>query len=342
MKNLKRITTWIVLSLLIQFIGFFYIDKYYLSTNATVKVKKVENKASDKKPDVEVKIPENAEHISVSFDGKYVAYYDGDKLKVCNTKNGENKDISFDEGVQVSYYKWLSDRNRMLIGEKHNNDDGAGFKLSYYDVDKDTKEEIKDLTWADENSEVKDIQASTLTNVIYVKVARSGGRSSIYWINIMKEMKKVNTNAYLVGETAILYHDDKLLYEDATYNKVYATNMENSIRISGVDKPRILGVDNDDNVYIGSMENDKITKIYYGTLEKPTKEWNVLPLRDPVDKKGIFISEQGKVMINDNLKGVIKEVSTGKETSYTGRFLQIYSTGVASIKDGKLVKTNFK
>lgn len=342
MKNLKKITIWIGLSLLIQFIGFFYVDKYYLATNATVKVKKVENKTSDKKPEVSVSIPDNAEHISVSFDGKYVAYYDGDKLQVCNTKTGQNIDVSFAEGVKVSYYKWLSDRNRMLIGEKHNNDEGAGFKLSYYDVDKNAKEEIKNLTWADENSEVKNIQASTLTNVIYVKVARSGGRSSIYWINIMKEMKKINTKAYLVGETAILYHDDKLLYEDATYNRIYATNMDESIRIDGVDKPRILGVDSDDNAYIGSMENEKITKIYFGTLDKPTSQWNVIPLREPVDKKDIFISEQGKVLINDNLKGIMKEVSTGKETSYTGKFLQIYSTGVASIKDGKLVKTSFK
>ncbi|PRR77719.1 hypothetical protein CLLI_22830 [Clostridium liquoris] len=342
MKNVKRIITWIVLSLLVQFAVFFYIDKYYLATNTTVKLKKIENKNLDKKPDAEVKIPESAENISVSFDGKYVAYYDGDKLQVVNTKTGEIRDISFNEGVKVSYYKWLSDRNRMLIGEKHNTDGSYGFKLSYYDVDKNTKEEIKDLTWADEDSEVEDIQASTLTNVIYVKVARSGGKSSIYWINIMNEMKKINTKAYLVGETAILYHEDKLLYEDATYHKIYATNMEDSIDIDGVKDPRLLGVDSDDNAYIGSMENGKITKIYYGLLENPTSKWNVIPLSGPVDKNNIYISEQGKVMINDNLKGTIKEVSTGKETSYKGKFLQVYSTGVASIKDGKLIKTNFK
>lgn len=342
MKNVKRIITWIVLSLLIQFTVFFYIDKYYLATNTTIKLKKIENKNLDKKPDAEVKIPESAENISVSFDGKYVAYYDGDKLQVVNTKTGEIRDISFNEGVKVSYYKWLSDRNRMLIGEKHNTDGSYGFKLSYYDVDKNTKEEIKDLTWADENSEVEDIQASTLTNVIYVKVARSGGKSRIYWINIMNEMKKINTKAYLVGETAIQYHEDKLLYEDATYHKIYATNMEDSIDINGVKDPRLLGVDSDDNVYIGSMENGKIAKIYYGLLENPTSKWNVIPLSGSVDKNNIYISEQGKIMINDNLKGTIREVSTGKETSYKGKFLQVYSTGVASIKDGKLIKTNFK
>lgn len=44
----------------------------------------------------------------------------------------------------------------------------------------------------------------------------------------------------------------------------------------------------------------------------------------------------------NNLKGIVKEVATGKETSYSGKFIQVYSSGVASIKDGKLVKTNFK
>ncbi|KAJ51821.1 hypothetical protein BD780_000570 [Clostridium tetanomorphum] len=341
MKNFKRIFAWVVLSLIIQLIGFYYVDKYYLSTDTAVKVKKIEKK-NDKKPEAEVKIPENATRVNLSFDGKYVAYYDEDKLKVVNTKDGDVKDISFEDGVKVSYYKWLSDRNRMLIGEKHNNENGHGFKLSYYDVDKDAKEEIKDLTWADENSEVEDIQASTLTNVIYVKVARSGGRSSLYWINIMKEMKRIYPNAYLIGETAILNHEDKLLYEDATYNKIFATNREESIRITDVTKPRLLGVDIDDNVYIGSMENDKITKVYYGTLDKPTRDWNVIPFMEPVDKDDVYISEEGKVLVNDNLKGIVKEVATGKETSYSGKFIQVYSSGVASIKDGKLVKTNFK
>ncbi|MEW9095724.1 MAG: hypothetical protein AB2417_11650 [Clostridiaceae bacterium] len=342
MKSKKRIITWIIFSLVIQIIGFVYIEKIYLSTNTSVRSKKVEKKGKDTKKDIEVPIPEEAKHVSLSFDGKYVTYYIDGQLKVINTKDGQEKKVSFDEGVDISFYKWLPDRNRMLIAEKHNSNKNSGLKLSYYDVDRDEKDKIKDLTWADENSEVEDIQYSIFTNVIYVKVSRSGGRSSFYWIDINKQLRNLYLKSDFVGEIAILHNEDRLVYEDTTYGRIYATGMENSIKIKGVDNPRLLGVDDDDNVYIGALENEKISKIYYGSLETPTSEWNVMPLVDPASREDIFILGGGKIVINDNLKGAIKEISTGKEYSYSGRFLQVYSGGVASIKDGKLIKTAFK
>ncbi|GAA0730576.1 hypothetical protein GCM10008905_32040 [Clostridium malenominatum] len=341
MKSLKRIATWIVFSLIVQAIGFIYVDQFYLSTNTSVKVKKVEKTEKDSNKYVEVPIPEEADHVNMSFDGKYVAYYVNGELHIISTKDGKEKNIAFDEGVEISYYKWLSDRNRMLIAEKHNGKEN-GFKLYYYDVDRDEKDKIKDLTWADEKSEVEDIQASTLTNVIYIKVSRSGGRSSFYWINIMKQMKNVYTKAHIVGQTALMPHEDKLLYEDTIFNKIYSTNVENAIVIKDVEKPRLLGVDTDDNVYIGSMVNEKISKIYYGTLDTPTENWKVMPLMQPANREDIFILEGGKLLINDNLRGVVKEIATGKEYDYPGRFLQVYTNGIGSIKDGKLIKTMFK
>lgn len=342
MSALKRIIGWIMISLIVQFAGLFYIDNIYLSNNAPVKVKKIEDKSSDKKKDAEVAIPENAQNINMSFDGKYVAYYDDDILKVVSTKTGEKKDIYFEEGVKVSYYKWLSDRNRMLIAEKHSNQNGMALRLSYYDIDKDTKEEIKDLTWADTESEVESIEASTLTNVIHIKVSRGSGRSSLYWINIMKDMKKLYTNDYFIGEIRTLNHEDKLLYEGKTYNTIHATNVNNSIKIDGVQVPKLLGVDEEDNIYIGSEENENITKVYYGNIEKPTSEWKVIQLSEPIDKDDIYISKKGQVLLNDNLKGIIKEASSGKQTAYKGTFLQIYDDGVASISEGKLQKTDLK
>ncbi|WP_097027533.1 hypothetical protein [Clostridium peptidivorans] len=342
MSALKRIIGWMMISLIIQFAGLYYIDNVYLANNTPVRVKKIEDKSNNKKKDVEVAIPENAQNINVSFDGKYLAYYDEDILKVVSNKTGEKKDVCFEEGVKISYYKWLSDRNRMLIAEKHSTQNGMALRLSYYDIGKDTKEEIKDLTWADTESEVESIEASTLTNVIHIKVSRGNGKSSIYWINIMKDMKKLYTNDNFIGEIRTLNHQDKLLYEGKTYNSIYSTNKNNSIKIDGVKVPKLLGVDEEDNVYIGSEENEKITKVYYGSIEKPTSEWKVIELNEPIDKNDIYISKKGQIFLNDNLKGIIKEASTGKQTAYKGTFLQIYDDGVASISEGKLQKAELK
>lgn len=340
MKLFKRILIWIMLSLTIQFAGLFYADNYLFASDTSIKTKKVV-KSDVKKVDVEIKVPDNATHVSVSFDARYLAYYDGDVLKVVNTKTGEEKKVEFGDGVQVSFYKWLPDRNRMLIAEKETSNRSSNFKLAYYDVDKSVKEDVKDLDWADKKAEVEDIQASPLTNVIYVKVANSGKRSSIYWINIMKEMKKVDTRAYVIGKTTLLPHEDTLVYEDLTYNKIYATDKDSPISIEGVNTPSLLGVDDNDNVYIGETENNKVTKIYYGSIKDKGDKFQVINLNASVDKNDIFVTPQGKVYINDNLKGSVREFGIGKEYTYQGTFTQMYNGGVISISDGKLIKTQF-
>lgn len=342
MKILKKIGIWIAFSLIIQFVGLLYLNNYlFASSQAVVKVKKIEKKETEEKK-VEVKVPEGVKHINTSFDAKYLAYYEGEILKVVNTKTGDIKNVEFDEKVKVSFYKWLPDRNRMLIAEKHDNKNGSGFKLSYYDVDKDVKEEVKDLTWADQKSEVEDIQVSTLTNVIYVKVAHSGKRSSIYWVNIMKDMKKVDTRAYMIGNMRVIPHEDKLVYEDLSYGKIYSTNISKPITIKDVKKPVLLAIDSDDNIYIGDQENDKVKRVYYGKAQDSTENWKKVDLQEAVDKKDVFVTENGNIYVNDNLKGVVIEVSTGKQTSYEGTFLQMYSNGIATISDNKLMKTSFK
>ena len=340
MKLFRRIFIWILISLTIQFAGLFYADNYLLASDTSIKTKKIV-KSDVKKPDPQISVPENAKDVSVSFDARYLAYYDGDVLKVVDTKTGEEKQVEFNDGVQVSFYKWLPDRNRMLIAEKETSNHSSNFKLAYYDVDKAVKEDIKNLDWANKKAEVEDIQASPLTNVIYVKVDNGGGRSSIYWINIMKEMKKVDTRAYMIGNIRVVPHEDTLLYEDLTYHRIYATGQDEHINVEGVSNPSLIGVDDNDNVYIGETENDKVSKIYYGDIKDTGNKFQVIDLRGSVDKNDIFITNQGKVYINDNLKGTVKEFGSGKEYTYQGTFLQTYSDGVVSISDGKLVKTQF-
>lgn len=340
MKIFKRIFLWIMISLAVQFAGLYYANSFFLASNTSIETKKIV-KNNAKKPDAEIKVPENAKHVGVSFDARYLAYYDGDVLKVVNTKTAEVKNVEFDDGIQVSYYKWLPDRNRMLIAEKETSKRSSNFKLAYYDVDKDVKEEIKELDWADKKAEVEDIQAAPLTNIIYVKVSSTGKRSSIYWINIMKEMKKVTTRSYVIGKIKVVPHEDKLVYEDLTYNRILVTGQNDLITISGVEKPALISVDDNDNVYIGDTQQDKVTKIYYGNIKEDPSKFQVVDLRMAVGKDDIFVTPQGKIYINDNLKGVVKEFGSGKEYIYSGNFVQMYDGGAISISDGKLIKTLF-
>lgn len=341
MKIVKRIGVWIIISIVIQCLGLFYVNNYVLSEQTSYKSKKVVVDDS-KKSEINVNVPDDSTDINISFDGKYLAYYEGDALKVVNTNTGEARDVEFGDGVKVSFYKWLPDRNRMLIAEKTTQKNGSGFTLSYYDVDKDAKVDIKKLSWADSKSEVEDIQLSTLTNVIYVKVAHSGMRSSIYKINIMNEMENVDTKSYLVGTIRSIQHSDKLAYEDLTYHRIDITGVSKSITIKGVDNPSLIAMDGDDNIYVGQVMNDKVVKIYSGSWKDDPSTWKVTELDNPMNKDDIYIGQDDKVYLNDSLKGVIKDVAAGKETAYQGRMINIYSDGIASVYDGKLIKTPLK
>lgn len=336
MKIFMRIIIWMMVSLTIQGAGLFYINNYLLSSNTSIKTKKIV-KSEPKTQDTQISIPDNAQHINVSYDGKFLAYYDGDVLKVVNTKTGDEKEVEFNDGVKVSFYKWLPDRNRMLIAEKQN----SNFKLVYYDVDKNLKEDIKDLDYSDEKAEVADIQISVNTNVICVEINGTGKRSYVYWINIMKEMKKVDTRSYQVGKIALFSYEDKLAYEDLTHNRIYITGNDSPLEIQGVSSPSILGVDENDNLYVGETENDKVTKIFYGNVKGDTNSLQSINLDSAVDKDNILITSQGKIYINDNLKGSVKECGSGKEYKYSGTFVQMYSGGAISVSDGKLIKTLF-
>jgi hypothetical protein len=340
MKIVTRIFIWILISLTAQLSGLFYVNNYFLSINTVIKTKKIVN-SNLKKTNVEIKIPDNAKNVEVSFDAKYLSYYDGDVLKVVDTTTGEEKNVEFNSGIHVSFYKWLPDRDRMLIAEKEIGNQSSNFKLAYYDVDKNVKENIKQLDWVSKNAEVQDIQASPITNVIYVKVGTSGGRSDIYWINIMNEMKKIDTRAYMIGKIIVMPHEDKLLYEDTIYKKIYMTGQSEPLNISGVNNPSLLGVDDNDNVYIGETQDNRVDRIYYGSVDDGTNSLQGINLPSTVDKNDIFISPEGKVYINDNLKGIVTEVGSGKQYTYQGNFVQIYDGGIVSISNGKLKKVIF-
>jgi hypothetical protein len=336
MKVFKNIIICIMISLIIQIGVLFYLNYYFLVSNASVKTKKVldsNNGASSS----QINVPDNAINVSLSYDGSYIAYYLNDALYVFNTKSGKSIDVNFSDSAKISFYKWLPDRNRMLIAEKKN----GNLSLSYYDVDKAQMDMISQLESFSSMAEVKDIEAAPLPNVIYTMVSTGDKRDVIYWINIMRSKKKIKTWANNIGNIRVIPHEDIMVYEDLTNNKVYSTGTNSALTFYDSPKLCLLGIDNNDQVYIGDMDsNNNIEKIYFGTLKESTSNWQTLQLSTPVRKANLFVTASGKAYKNDDINGTITELQTGKETPYKGIFLQSYNDMVASISDGILVKTH--
>lgn len=335
-KVLKKIIITFMISLIIQIGGLLYLNNNFLASNANVKSQKVVDSSSSNKTSISnVTVPNNATTINVSYDASYVSYYLNGELYIVNTITGKSSTVSSSNGVKISFYRWLPDRNRMLIVETQS----RNLSLSYYDVAGSQKSKVTDLLMISSASKVKDIEASPLTNVIYIKVENSTIYDSIYWVNIMKSRKKITTHSKNIGRIKVIPHEDKMLYEDSNNNKVYATGSDNALNFIGSTKSCLLGVDNNDQIYIGDVDsNNNIDKIYFGTLNG---SWQSLPLNTPVSKAHIFVTVNGKVYTNDNLSGAITELQTGKVTIYKGILLQLYGDGIASLSNGNLVKTPF-
>jgi len=335
MKNIfKKMILCIMISLIIQIGGLFYLNNIILTSDSTIKSQKVADSNTSNKASVsKANVPSNATTINVSYDASYISYYLNDELYVVNTTTGKSVNVSSSNRVKISFYKWLPDRNRMLIVET----DNRNLSLSYYDVTQLQKSKVSDILMVNSTSTVKDIETAPLTNVIYIKVKNSYKNDSIYWVNIMKSRKKIITKTKYVGNINVVPHEDTMVYEDLYNNKVYATGVDHALSFSGSTKSCLLSIDNNDKVYVGNLVNDNsIDKIYYGTLKG---EWKSLPLDTPVSKDDLFVTASGKIYKNDTTKGIVKELETKKETTYKGTFLQPYSSGIASISDGNLVKT---
>jgi hypothetical protein len=145
----------------------------------------------------------------------------------------------------------------------------------------------------------------------------------------------------MVGSIASTNHDDKLLYEDLTYHQIGVSDMP-PIKIKDANEEVILGTDDNDCIYIGQVKSGKVEKIYYGKLKEKLSEWNVYLIGQPVYKDDVIIMNNGKVYINDSLKGKITDISTQVSKNYEGKLLKVYSDKVYTVQDNKLITTSLQ
>ncbi|KEI01757.1 hypothetical protein IRP63_02405 [Clostridium botulinum] len=343
---------------------------------------KVEDDKGHKKSNINIEIPEYAQNKSVSCDGQYLAYVENDRLKIVDTYTGDEENIELQEGLHMSYYKWAPDRNILLMAAKKRSEDKSKFIFYSYDAEKgektklQTKDEKETSFTASRETEVQDIELSPFTNMIYIKSGVKDGKSNIHKINIMQKIDKVESEISMIGDMKIIPNDDSIAYEATNKHKVYVTGKSTSLNINGVDKLSLIDVDDNDVVYLGEVENSltsegiKVKNIYCGIREKSldnpknkddnilkskkgkskkskvhtnvSYKWNRIVLDKSIDKKDIYVSRNGKVYVNDNLRGVVTELTSKEEVKYKGIFLQMYDGGIASISEGKLVETPLK
>lgn len=348
MKWIRRIIIWSIAALLLQGALFYVINKTYFGTEATFKEVKVVHKKEE--PSIKIHVPDQAQEITASYNGKYISFFENSTLKVMNITDGVMKSVNPESNGEVCYCKWLPDSNIAIVVERVK----EGTKKQYlkffsYDASKDNKKEIIDfhnkelsIGMLGIKDSIGDIALSTLTHTMYIKVLRGGIRNDIYRVNVMNEIEKLKCSGYRAGNIAVLATSDNFIYEDQISGTIRLFDKNTSLKYDGVKKQSLLYTNREENIYIGVGSENKIEQILYGKDDVPVKEWTTIDLPQPVEKEDIIFHGEGQVYVNSALEGSIMDLQSMEKTKYNGAFIGLRNDSIISVYDHCVLKTPIK
>lgn len=345
MSGLRRIIRWSLLAIIIQSSIFLYMDKVHLGRVGSFEEVKVADTIKKKKMDL--KLPFGVQDVELSYDAKFVLYKTEDgEIKIVNSYNGKEDTIDSSNGGRICYYKWLPDTNRLILAEKQFNE--GYIKFISYNPSKAEKADIYDnhsnmlkVQLQGTGSKIADIAFGASTGTMCIKVTNDSGRNYVYSVNIMNQIERVRCGTWRIGNINLLPHGTKIIYENKNTNEICVKGGEN-IYIRGVNNPRLLGVDDDDRLYIGELQDNNIVRIHYGNIDKRTSGWRISELSSPTDRKNIIITRNGCIYVNNSNNNEITNIETNKVTQYKGKFIGIYGKEVAYIEDGTIQTETLK
>ncbi|SHK08412.1 hypothetical protein SAMN02745163_03183 [Clostridium cavendishii DSM 21758] len=356
-KKIRLIVGWTIIAILIQNAIFLYIDKIYLTSDLKLKVGNINKKKVEDDKEIKVDIDSSAENIAASYDGKYVSYKLDNKLKIKSLNDNKDTTIDLDELIkddtkrtvknrEIVYYNWFESDDSMIIMQKLVQNGRSYFEPIAYNAKKNEVRELSDFNMKklqipvnSKEDTVGDIAFSNLTHSIYIKIDKSKSRSDIYYANVMNQLKKVKNNSQ-VSDMAVTTTNTNLITEEG--NKIRVLNRKNEIKIQNEKTLKILGTDSNDNLFIGAGSDTKINKVFFGEINDNKNDFKTLNLPVAVNKKDIFIDNQGKVFINNKDKSEIIDISNGnKSYKYSGDVIAVYNKGLILKSNNSIVRTKF-
>ncbi|MDT8719122.1 hypothetical protein IAI10_20950 [Clostridium sp. 19966] len=363
MKRLRNIIVWMLIAVVSESAIFLYVDKDYLAADTKFKPVNIDLKSKSKNESLKLALPSDYKtSIKLSTDGKYIAFKNGNNLKVVNTTTGESTEVVPAANEIIDCFTWVYGNDRILLTKK--NTKLGKFHLYHYDPrNKDSLTEERNYLSADDTtgeeeaiysksskSAVTDIFNSPLSGGTYIRVKANGagGRDQIYLMDRMNQLEPVsstNLKTASIGRSLATYNSAKFVYEDTIKGKIYSTDYKGVIP-TGTQKARLLGVDYDtDDVYIGIIyqgNKDQVETIYSGDIGKSFDTWNKISLSKPAYVDNIIV-DNGTIYVNDAMEGKITDVVKNKQMSYDGNFIGVFKSGIVSYtSDNMLKKQLFK
>lgn len=342
MKRLKKIIAWAMLSIILQVSCLYVLNNFVFKHTSEFQSKKLEVKKSTTK-EIKATISTNAKDVSISYNGKYLSYKEDEKLYLQDSKTGTSTMVKTENEGTILYYDWLPERDILVIAEKVEKDGKSKIQIITYNAINSSETLVKEMCTYQENMKVKKISASIFTGVYYVDIDKGGSKDVVYRIDRNNDMEEVNLKTYILGNIQVIPHADRLIYADKIKGTFYVTAPNKQLNFDSNKKVELLGIDRNDVVYMGELSGEKIASITYGKVDEETSNWKKVTLDSVVNVKDIYFNNKSEILINDNLKGSIKNLTTGNEVEYEGKLIQIKEDFIAAMdNDGKLVYKNLK
>lgn len=343
MKAAKVIVIGTLIAILLQNLVFLYVEKIYLSGESNYNIQKVDNTANSES--LKINVNKDAEDIRVSFNGKYISYMDDGKLIICNWANGEKNEYKKVSG-EISYYKWLTDCNKIIVIEKVIDGGNTYFIPISYDAKTDKTNELTDFDLNEvkiksksSDAKVSSVAFSTVSSSLYINIEDKNGKSDLYYANQMNQLEKVKSDEN-IGNMAVPTTSSNVIMEIS--NKIFDSGKKSNIDVPSVSNPKILGADKNDKVYFCNDNNGKTDMIHCANLSENSYRWSKIKLKAEENIDDIFVDYSGRIYVNNSSKKVVDELTISKEIKYEGELLQSYSEGVISKKGNEIIKNKLK
>lgn len=328
MKVFKRLIAWAMISLVLQLGALTFLDKVIFRHTSYFNSKKMElNK--DKSKEVNASLPNEAESVEVSFDGKFILYYKDDVPYVIEAKTGQSKEIEGDDDAKILFLTWIPDRNRLASLQKVRVSGVNKVQLVTYNPKDGSQTEVTNVCNYTSKFKVNNFTVSSITGVYYIDVSTNGSNSSVYRVDINNKLTKFPVSSSSILNMSIVPHQDRLIYQDKESKKFCETNPKKELKFNSNKNLELLGIDRQDVIYVGEVDGKKITSIIYGTLDENTTEWKKVNIDSPIEKKDVFFSDKSEIYINDNLKGCVTNITADKKIDYEGKLIKMSNDFIA-------------
>ncbi|EKQ53851.1 MULTISPECIES: DPP IV N-terminal domain-containing protein [unclassified Clostridium] len=340
MKVFKKVIAWAMLSIILQVGVLYFLNNVVFKHTSEFKSNILDLKKDNTK-DIKASISAKAENINISYNGKYLSYKEDDNLFLEDTKTGKSTQITTQDKGTILYYDWLPERDILVIAEKVEKSGKSKIQIITYNAVNETETLVKEMCTYQDNMKIKKISASIFTGVYYVDIDKGGSKDTVYRIDRNNDMQEVNLKTYILGNIQVIPHADRLIYADKIKGTFYVTSPNKQLNFNSNKKLTLLGIDRNDVVYMGELNGDKITNITYGKVDEDTSTWKKVALDSVVNSDDIYFNNKSEILVNDNLKGSVKNLTSGSEVEYEGKLIQIKEGFIATVdNDGKLVYKN--